>query len=230
MNEERSIKSIHHNLAQVYQRVDAIDLDEGRQAYTRYHDLMQALADYHGTTIEKMTACFVVTSPNNDYMKNLRSAVSVVRGYLDGFSAERITVSTYGKCKTRAYKVMAGADFLDFTKGQKTRSFYRNILDPYDPDPVTIDGHMLAMAVGHYLTMREAVRSKLKYDDVVMATKLLAYKHQLLANQVQAILWFTWKRIHKPVRGDGQCLLFSPNDNWRLILDPKTIEPYPIKK
>lgn len=222
-------KSIYKNLASVFECADGIDYNEGLLAYERYNTMMFELAAYHGTSIEKMTACFVATSPNNDYIKNLRSAVSVVRGYLDGFSAERITVTTYGKCKTRAYKVMCGADFLGFTKGKKTRAFYRNILDPKDRDPVTIDGHMFAMSIGRYLTMKEAVRMKLSYDEVANATKLLAYEKGLVANQVQAILWFTWKRIHKPVRGDGQCQLFTPDDNWRLTLTPQEIKPYPIK-
>src|SRR5260221_283994 len=154
--------------------------------------------------------------------------VTIALGHREGIALERITVSTYKTCASRAWRVLDGEDFLAFTKGQKTRSFYQNILDPNDPAPVTIDGHMISIFKGKRMRMNEAVRFNKHYELISDAIKLVAYDERLLANQVQAILWFTWKRIHKPVKGDGQLNLYDQQDHWQVMHSPELIEPYPF--
>lgn len=211
----------------VYALADDIDRTEGLLAYKRYHSLLKLLAEHYGVTMEQMTAAFVATSPNNDYLKNLRSAVTLVDGHRRGVPLEQLTVSTYRRCAARAWRVLQGENFLDFTKGLKTRSFYLNILNPEDPDPITIDGHMLGIWAGQYVSMQQATRFRFRYEDVASGARAVAAELGILPNQLQAVCWFTWKRLHTAVRGDGQLRLLDQQDHWRLCLLPADIAPYP---
>ncbi len=216
------------NIRKIFHQADEIDRREGMAAYSNYHHSFRKICKFFDFEFEPFVGAFAALSPNNDYLNNLRSAVTIALGHREGIALERITVSTYKTCASRAWRVLDGEDFLAFTKGQKTRSFYQNILDPNDPAPVTIDGHMISIFKGKRMRMNEAVRFNKHYELISDAIKLVAYDERLLANQVQAILWFTWKRIHKPVKGDGQLNLYDQQDHWQVMHSPELIEPYPF--
>lgn len=216
------------NIQFAWDLVDDIDLAEGLSAYSRYQQTMKSLAAFYGCTLAETTAGFCALSPNNDYVGNLRSLVTLMKGKRDGVPVDRLTVSTYNACRDRAWRFLHGEDFLLVTKGPKTRSFYKNILDPSDPHPVTIDGHMLSLYQGERMTMVEAARLRFKYDDVAGDFRRFAFKVALVPCQVQAVLWFTWKRVHNVVY-DGQLKLFSDGDQWGLVVDPEKVKPFPVK-
>lgn len=218
------------NIAAVLDLADAIDNREGRLAYWRYHDLLKGIAAYYDVTFEQAVAVFAATSPNNDYIKNLRSTVSLLAGFKSGKPLSQIAVSTYKACAERAWRVLKGENFLDFTKGKKTRSFYMNITEPGNPDYVTIDSHMISIYAGRYMIMKEAVRFLKSYEAIADSVKEVARERGLIANQVQAVNWFTWKRIHKPVKGDGQMQLFCPDDNWQTVWNAVDIKPFTFKE
>lgn len=210
----------------VLSQADDIDLNEGRLAYSRYHDLLQRLADHYNLPFKSVVAAFAATSPNNDYFSNLRSTASLCDSYVSGAGFERVTVSTYRAAALRGWRCLLGEDFLSFTKGLKTRSFYLNILEPDNPEPVTVDGHMISIWSGKRLLMKEAVRFNHYYADISDSVRAVARDAGMVPNQVQAVCWFVWKRIHKPVRGDGQLYLFDPEDHWRTKLLPEDVPPF----
>lgn len=211
------------NILAVLAAADAIDLAEGKRAYGNYHALLKRLAEHYHIPFKTVVAVFAATSPNNDYFKNLRSTASLCSGYKAGLALEHITVSTYRACAVRAWRCLRGENFLDFTEGLKTRSFYHNILEPKNPDYVTVDGHMLSIWYGQRMTMQKATRFHKYYEAISNSVKDVAQEAGLVPNQVQAICWFTWKRIHKPVRGDGQLSLLNTDDHWRTVLEPEDV-------
>jgi hypothetical protein len=218
------------NIRHVLANASDTDVQEGRVSYFRYNQLMHRLAFHYGVPFEAVTAAFVATSPNNDYIKNLRSAVSLIQGFSLGKTIDEVTVSTYKECAKRAWRVLEGEDFLSFTKGEKTRAFYRNIIDPFDPEPVTVDGHMIAIWKGKRLTMKEAVRFAGHYKEISDAVRAVAAELNYIPNQVQAILWFAWKRMHDIAMppSSEQLSLLNPNvpDPWKLMLHPEDIRPF----
>src|ERR1041385_5696854 len=131
------------NIKRVLTLADAIDYREGLQAYANYHKTCKDLADYYGYSLEVAAAVFVALSPNNDYIKNLRSAATLLKGHKLGMDVEALTVTSYKACKYRAWRVLNGENFLDFTGGKKTRNFYMSVVDPAHPSAITIDGHMV---------------------------------------------------------------------------------------
>lgn len=164
------------NLGFVFRRADAADLHDGTTSYSRYNRTLSRLAEHYGASLEATVGAFVALSPNNDYMGNLRSTATLLDGYRRGVPYSALTISTYRACGARAWRCLEGEDFLSFTRpeSKKTRAFYANILDPSDPRPVTIDGHMLGVYAGRYMTMKGAVRERFKYDDVADGIRALA--------------------------------------------------------
>jgi hypothetical protein len=218
------------NLRAMLERADAIDYREGLAAYGRYHETMRAFAIHYGFNLDVVTAAFVSLSPNNDYKGNLRSLASVLAGVQDGTPDNDIVISTYNHCKHRALAYVRGqAKFLDLTRGPKIKNFYFNILDPFDVRWVTIDGHMSAIWQGLNLTMREALIPSRVYEEIKGDVQRLAFSEFITPCQLQAILWFTRKRIARVVY-DPQHDLFVPHDDtWRTYQDPTKVMPYPRK-
>ena len=216
------------NILRVYAQVDAIDREEGLLAYPRYRESLMYYAVRYRLPFANVVGAFVALSPNNDYMGNLRSLVTILEGLRHSRRVEDCTVSTYKACRDRAWTFLLGTDFLATTKGKKTRNFYQNIFNPDDPNPVTIDGHMACIYVGKRMTMKEVVRSRFKYDEVAEAFRTVAYDVDLLPCQLQAMLLFTWKRINNVIYS-AQLDVFAGDNQWGTRIDPSRIRPFPIR-
>lgn len=213
------------NVRRVFDLADPHDLRDGLLAYPRHQKTLRALSEYYGTPYLGTVASFAALSPNNAYIGNLRSVVSLLQGFRDGLPIEALTVSTYKACATRGWRCLQGEDFLSFTKGKKTRAFYQNILDPNDPLPVTVDGHMMSVWFGQYMTMKEAVRKRLKYEAIADDIRLVAQETGFVPCRMQSVLWFTWKRMHN-VLYQAQVDLLKVDDPWLLDLEPRDICGY----
>lgn len=216
------------NLLQMYKLVADIDYCEGRMAYLRYNRVMLDLADKFAIPLDQVVAGFVSLSPNNDYTNNLRSLITVLRGINAGVPVEDIKVSTYGHCGKRAYAYVTGQlKFLDDAKGLKIINFYHNILTPSDNRYVTIDGHMNAIWRNQNLTMKEAtIKSDREYNEIADAVKMLAFGEFLLPCQLQAMLWFTRKRVFR-IKADLQFDWLCPADDvWKTYRDISEIRPF----
>ncbi len=187
---------------------------------------MNALAGKYGCTLEQATAVFVSTSPNNDYINNLRSTVSILDGWRRGLAETDVVISTYNHCRAGAWAYLNGACFLTKTRGPKIKAFYQNILDPQDRQPVTVDGHVVGAWAGRRMLMKDVATHKFHYETVAQDVRDLAQEHSLVPCQVQGIIWFTWKRVHNVVYS-GNLNLFG--DHWGLDLDPTELRPFKRK-
>jgi hypothetical protein len=84
---------------------------------------------------------------------------------------------------------------------------------------------------GEVLTMKEAiVKSAGGYRLIANDCFRLAKQTGLLPNQLQAIIWFTRKRLLR-IKYDSQVDLFawSNNDVWRTLLPLAELQPYRSK-
>lgn len=218
------------NLKSLYRLADRDDIAEGLQAYTRYNIVLTQISNHYGFQLDRTIAAFAALSPNNDYVGNLRSLVSLLAGLNAGTPLDDITVSTYRACLKRAHIFATGqAEFLAVTQGPKTRAFYSNLLDPTDPKPVTIDGHMVGAFRGNAGTMKDNLVQRAGYEKIAKSVRLLARKNNMLPNQMQAILWFTRKRVLN-VKYDSQLDLFARiDDKWGTLIQVENIRPFKRK-
>lgn len=222
------------NLRNALAQADAVDWREGKLSYFRYRRLMRRIGEFYGFTLQQTTAGFCCLSPNNDFMGNLRSLASLLKGLQEGVEPSRIVVSTYRACLHRAIPFINGVEdfenhYANRKTGKKILNFYRNIINPLDSDAVTIDGHAYSIWMGQRMTMKEAVRSKFSYDAVADGYRKLASENGLLPSQAQGILWFTWKRLHHVIFRP-QLSLFNPTDQWGLLIRPEAIKPFPFRE
>ncbi len=220
----------YENLKKWLDLADETDRAEGLVAYERYNQVMRQFADKYQCPLDRVVAAFVALSPNNDYHGNLRSLASVLEGNNRNIADENITISTYKHCRNRALTYVRGErTFLDDAKGLKTRAFYQNLLDHTDPFPVTIDGHMAVVWSDRRQTMKEALISPATYRTIQANLHRLAGATGMITNQVQAILWFTRKRVHQ-VKYDAQLGLFQDQgDIWKTLVNVDAIRPYDFK-
>lgn len=218
------------NLSKMFARADAIDLDEGMLAYTRYHMVLSSISKHYDFPLPRVVAVFCSLSPNSDYMGNLRSAVTVLKSIKEGTPQERTTVSTYRHCMLRAWDYAIGAkDFETQTKGPKILNFYHNILNPKASRWCTIDGHMSAIWQGKELTMKEALVSSTRYQQIKDDVSILAVRNDMLPNQMQAVLWFTRKRTSNIVYVPQMKLFGDRKDLWNTLVHVEDIRPYIFK-
>jgi hypothetical protein len=216
------------NLLALLDKADATDRLEGRLAYVRYREMMGRVAQHYGAPLDRTTAAFVAMSPNNDYLGNLRSLVSVLHWMGQGYCADRIAVSSYGHCKIRAMSYLRGeADFLETAKGKKIRAFYHNIMYPDRTEHVTVDGHMVCAWRAQNLTMKQAIiRNNYEYDSIVHGVRAVADRLGMIPCEVQATIWFVRKRTAR-VLFDPQLDMFDQaDDRWRTLIDLKRVQPY----
>jgi len=217
------------NLAKIYSLADDIDISEGMEAYRNYNQLFRSIASYFNVGFVQTVAAAVSLSPNNDYMGNLRSLVTVILAVKGKISIKNVKTSTYHHCAARAYNYLTGEyDFVLETTGPKIYNFYCNILIPEDPRFVTIDGHMHNVWIGKKRTMHDSMMSAKKYNQIAEDFKKFARRKKIIPNQLQAILWFTWKRINM-IRYNPQPSLFCNGDYWGLKIKPEDIVPFKFK-
>lgn len=216
------------NIRKVLDAADETDINEGRLAYFRYHEVVKRLAAFYDVPFPKAVAVFAALSPNVDYNGCLRSTATLLKGWSDGVDVNLMRVSTYNHCRDRAFLYLEGVDFLATVSGKKIRSFYMNILNPLDPWPVTMDGHAVNVWRGRPVLLKSVV-GDFHYETVADDYRRVARDVGLLPNQVQSITWFAWKRIHNIVYAGRQLLLFEDNsaDLWATLRDPESVEPFP---
>jgi len=150
---------------------------------------------------------YAALSPNNSQESCLRDTVNAFAAYRTGKWAH-LYVHTYGPNMRKAYEILEGVDPLEVLNGPKTRAFYTCLLEPNNPEPVCIDGHMVNVWNGVRVPLDYAGVSLSEYRQVVAGVKELAGRLSLVPSRLQAVLWVTWRRVHR-ILYDPQYSLFE---------------------
>jgi len=217
-------------LLKVLAQADAIDWEAGTGYYQRLNAVLLALADHYGYTVSSTVAAFVALSPNNDYHKNLRSLATLMYWHLRQRPVTEITTTAFNACRQRAYDFLGGVDFLGRTKGLKTRAFYRCILEPANRDcPIVVDGHMVNAWCGQVNNLKLVATMGFNYAeverDVRSVADVLEYRMHS-PQQIQAVIWLTWKRINR-IYAPSTLDLFG--DHWQIQRTVADLKPYPLQ-
>jgi hypothetical protein len=192
------------NLRHTLEKATPHDTQLGLESFFKYNRIVALVGARTGFSVRVAAAVFSALSPNNDYWGNLRDAHALLAAARDGLGIDAFTVSTYGNNKRKAWQIAHGAEPLELIVAKKTRSFFLNVADPTDPEPVTIDGHM----VNIWKCKRENLvglrwDDKKHYDVIAEDVRVLARERGVIPSQMQGILWLTWRRIHG-IKTDSQ--------------------------
>ena len=151
-----------------------------------------------------VTGVVSALSPNNKWDRNVTNARDLCQAFIDGEDMDSVKVSTYGNNKRKAWSILEDMleheDIIDRLKGQKTTSFYRNIMGD---DTCTIDGHARNIAYGERVGLTDDKTNigvkeyrTLQAEYVAAAKRTRVNGRALKAFELQAITWVTWRRIH----------------------------------
>lgn len=199
-----------NHLAALLDKTNRWDREHAAKSYVEYNRLLAGVAAETGFTLEMTAGVFSALSPNNSYFGNLRDARRLLSAVARHDSINSISVSTYGGNKRKAWAIASGIiQPLEAIVAQKTRSFYLNLVDPKDPVPVTVDGHMYWayrgtrggwLAGGRNKERKEtdyARMTKLLYEEIAEAVRELARTRAgMIPCELQACLWHAWRRLH----------------------------------
>lgn len=184
---------------------------EAMESYERYRLICHTIGDRHGYSLETACGVFSALSPNNEYHGNIRDLETILVNERAGRDMHDFTVATYGHNKRKAWAIASGQSPRDAIKALKTWNFFNNVLTPSDPSFVTVDGHMYWCWRGRPGTVK-GIRGpkgsstglrgtpslgKTLYGEIAGDITGLAFALGIIPCQLQAILWTTWKRIHR---------------------------------
>jgi hypothetical protein len=230
-------------LYRTYEKSDPVERVEAMQSYERYRKICGAIAERHGFSLEIACGVFSALSPNNEYHGNIRDLETVLVNERAGNGPDSYRVATYGNNKRKASEIARGTPVAECIRALKTWNFFNNVYDPSDPNYVTVDGHMYWCWRGHAGTVKglrgqsrtttglrgTPTLGRALYGEIAGDIKGLALALGIVPCQLQAILWVTWKRLHKRAY-DFQTTFFPKDFEVAGLIDlgrrPKT-QPVP---
>lgn len=141
--------------------------------------------------IDIVCKVIAVLSVGINWKTNLKDARNLLNGYNRGI-AEKIVVSTYKANKQKAINIINQTQDL-LPSAKKTYAFYRNILNPYEDDTLTIDRHAYKALNG--ISKGGAVAISLtEYRKLETGYKILAEEYNLHPVSFQAMVWEGYKK------------------------------------
>lgn len=177
-----------------YKSASGQQLEEGMHWYEKAHNIATKIG---GGDTAKGAGIIAALSPQTGWGRNLMLAGELVKT-----GTTRHTTDSLQK----AQRILEGEHPDDVLKGLKVTSFYKNIYDPSDPHPVTIDRHAHDIAMG--IAFRGNKKSDEPSPDLGLAEKGRnfhfqdAYRNaaeQLnipIANKVQSTSWVAHRGRH----------------------------------
>lgn len=172
------------NIVAAYKSATPDQLARGHAWYPVAHNLAEIIGD---GDISVGAGVIAALSQNKRWEENVRLAHDARNGDIHGHVTQALN-------KVRA--ILEGTDPMKvLPMDAKTGHFYRNILDPTDPDPVTIDRHAYRVAVASYDVHDNdfGLSNRTRYATLALAYRLAARKLGELPSAVQAVTWL-WVR------------------------------------
>jgi hypothetical protein len=197
LNEVKRIKTSPHyqNLLKTFSSASQATIDEGKLWYRSANLFATSLSQRFNVTLDQAASVIATLSPASRWERNLQDAENLIKAYYHrGYiGALPVTVSTYGFNKIKSLGILSRQIELTPKTGLKTWNFKNNIVDPNNPDFVTIDRHAHRVLTGD--TNNGAVNLNLRqYQLSVSVYKTLAQEVKLVPCELQAIAWLQYKQ------------------------------------
>lgn len=183
------------NIIAFVSSADEQTYSHGISWYREAHNYCQQIGDDTGHTLEEAAKTVAILSPGTSWELNKADALRMLQHHQKGRKTARtLKVSTYGKNKLKAWQYLAEElPYLEpKASGFKTYNFYRNILNPEDCQPVTIDRHAIRAAQG-VIGSGSITLTKTVYFQAVEAYREAARQLSLIPCQAQAIAWCQYR-------------------------------------
>lgn len=174
--------------------------------YPAANEAAARMAARYGCSLQAAAGVIAALSPNSRWERNLKDADSLIRAFCIGTIADAaaVKVGTFGRNKTKALDILAGADPLEILGGLKVRNFYSCIMG--DTEAVCVDGHAFSIWRGEYIPTSKTPTISAKLYQAISADYRKAAETingiigtSYTASQIQAVTWTVWQRIRREV-------------------------------
>ena len=185
----RTDATAHYALTNLQACLDLATEADWAAGLTWYRDAHAAalqLSVRYGVPVHAAAGIIAALSPQNGWENNLTAA--------DLFLQDPTKDVHFHDACEKARAILSGAAPLDALRGQKVRSFYRNISDPTRNGAVTIDRHAAAILTGlstpeWNTKFQKTLERKHFYRLATAVYRAEARRLSLLPHQVQAVAW-----------------------------------------
>jgi len=191
------------NILAIYNLATPDEIEHGVTWYATAYCESLKIAEDLDIPVHIVVGVVAALSPNNKWDRNIVNARDLCTAYINGDSIESFKVSTYGKMKEKAWRIMDEMPDYEATKvllnGQKIVCFFENIMGE---NTCTVDGH----AYNIFHAERQGLTGSISIGKKEYAMIQTAYMHAglrtsingrtLKAYEMQAITWVVWRRIH----------------------------------
>lgn len=185
------------NIFRVYSAASEMMRSYGTESFWRYHRTVKRIARRFDFRLAPACGALAALSPQNDEEGLFRSLELVMEGHRRGlFRRNKKKPSSFGRDQEKALKILSGESPMLVLRGKKTCSFYLNVLDPSNPKPVTVDGHMFNIWTAQVKPLVLVKVDDKVYELIASDVRVLAKQENLIANQMQGIVWYQWKAMH----------------------------------
>ena len=168
------------NITAVFDRANQSEVESGMFWYPTAHRIA-----LESGSVERGAGIIAALSPMMPWDRNVELA-------RDAFATD-IAYGGLSKNVAKAQAIIDGANPLDVLGGDKVRTFYGNIVNPWG-DGVTIDRHAYDIAVGiRHGNKRPGIGKKV-YREFSAAYIQAAMGLGVFPAELQAITWTVWRR------------------------------------
>jgi hypothetical protein len=179
------------NIISIYNQVSRDKITLSILWYHNAHNFCLATSAKFGLSLEIVAGVLAILSPRNKWENNKQDCINIIEAYLSGKNLDSIKVRTFNKNKQKAWNLLKTKNVE--ISGQKVKSFYRNIVNPFGMEDVTVDTWAVRVALNNskstlspnktqYKIIKEAYQkafNELSNRDVFLRTP----------SQLQAICW-----------------------------------------
>ena len=173
------IKRIYH----LHKLASSLSRSKGESWYLEAHNYAESLSQRFGVSLDVVSGVISALSPSVRWERNKEEARNLIR------YGEDTIVTTYHRNKLKALAIIAFGSSEKYLykkhTSHKTYNFYMNILEPSNPNFVTIDRWMLRI-LG--LEVKDIYTTK-RYTILANSFIDVAHSIGIVPNILQATIW-----------------------------------------
>lgn len=176
------------NLIKLYDKTTSHERAAGRSWYWDAQAFCEFTARKYGLSLSQVCGIVSALSPACSWQRNKQETTWLIESNLEDYEVEPLNFTTYGNNIVKAQRIYSGDDpgqLFSLKTGAKTFNFYHNMLEPHNPDFVTIDRHALT-AIDSKLIHQP---TKNQYQTIADHFKRSACELGMIPCQFQAIIW-----------------------------------------
>jgi len=164
-------------------------------------EVSEFLLSFTGQNVSVQQVLGVVSalSPMQEWNKNKEIAIQLIMtgdcGYMERGKQKARDILSLSKMSGIQPVFAFDNEIKSILNGEKTKTFYENMVYPTRSGGVTVDRHAISIAIGHIADDKEQSISGAVYTFIENCYIMTAETLGLAPLHLQSITWQTWKRI-----------------------------------